>query len=224
VLGKKLYFPGSSEPVEVVGVVNDFHLGSLREKRLPLVLLHVKDDPRYRYYAFRLKGANQARVLGQIEQKWAQLFPNSPFVGFHEQEKFESLYATEQQLKKAVTISSLLGLVVVFLGVLGLVLQSLLRRTKEIALRRILGASALHLFHLLNKEFIGLLLVGILLAFPLTYWLMKRWLAEFAYQYPLNGSPFLLSAATVFSLSCLTVLIHALRVIRQNPVEALRYE
>jgi putative ABC transport system permease protein len=224
VLGKKLYFPGSSEPVEVVGVVNDFHLGSLREKRLPLVLLHVKDDPRYRYYAFRLKGANQARVLGQIEQKWAQLFPNSPFVGFHEQEKFESLYATEQQLKKAVTISSLLGLVVVFLGVLGLVLQSLLRRTKEIALRRILGASALHLFHLLNKEFIGLLLVGILLAFPLTYWVMKRWLAEFAYQYPLNGSPFLLSAATVFSLSCLTVLIHALRVIRQNPVEALRYE
>jgi putative ABC transport system permease protein len=145
-----------------------------------------------------LKGTNQARILGQIEKKWAQLFPNSPFVGFHEQEKFESLYATEQQLKKAVTISSLLGLMVVFLGVMGLVLQSLLRRTKEIALRRILGASALHLFHMLNKEFIGLLLVGILLAFPLTYWVMKRWLAEFAYQYPLDGSPFLFSAARSF--------------------------
>jgi putative ABC transport system permease protein len=223
-LGQKLYFPDSPDPVEVVGVVSDFHLNSLREKRAPLVLLHVKDAVSYRYYSFRLQGTAPKRALKQIGQKWAQLFPNSPVVGFHAREKFASLYATEQQLRKAVSLSSLLGLVVVFLGVLGLVLQSLLGRTKEIAIRRIMGASGWHVFILLNREFIGLLLAGTLLAFPLTYWVMKRWLAEFAYQHRLDSSPFLLSAAAVFSLSCLTVLIHALRAARKNPVEALRYE
>jgi putative ABC transport system permease protein len=210
----------------VVGVVQDYHTASLHEPIGPIAYM---PPPQYDYawlgyMLVRLAPGNAQDALRTLEQVWERVIPDRPFAATFLDESLDDLYHAEIRLGKVIAAFSLLAVIIACLGLFGLAAFTAERRTKEIGIRRVLGASVRNLVALLTKDFLVLVLVAAVVAVPVAYYAMIRWLSDFAYR--ISMSPLLFIGVTLLALvvAFLTVGFQAYRAATLDPVKTLRYE
>jgi putative ABC transport system permease protein len=225
-IGDKIEMKGIPTAFRVVGIVKDFNFFSLHQQVKPLVFMNTRNSlfPAFRYFSFKLQPGNIAQSVEALEQRWKEVFPNDPFEYAFMDQNLERLYKTEIQMKKAAGFATVLMLFIVLLGVLGLASQSVTRRTKEIGIRKVLGATVSNVLLLIVREFIGLIAIALLVAIPLTYYFVEQWLSTFAYHIDLHWWMFAVPGILVFLISLLVVSGQSLKAALSNPVDSLRIE
>ncbi len=221
-LGQFLTQPGDSLwRANVIGVVKDFHFESLHKQIQPLVILY---QPFYQYLSLRVLPENIAATVQAVETLWQQFVPQEPFEFSFLDQDFDAQYRAEQRTGKIFGIFSALAIFIACLGQFGLASFTIQKRTKEIGVRKVLGASVASVVGLLSKEFVKLVVIAMLIASPLAYYLMNRWLQEFAYRIDIGVLTFVLAGSVTLVIALLTVSFQSLKAALSNPVEALRYE
>ncbi len=223
-LGQKISFPtGSHSEIQrtVIGVVEDFHFETLRSPIAPLTLFIGKSRGNI---AFRFQGENVAGILGNLKRLWQRLAPGQPFEYSFMDESFVAQYRSEQQLGTIFAVFATLAIFIACLGLLALASFLAEKRTKEIGIRKVVGASESQIVTLLSREFVKWVAIAALIAWPLAYYAMHRWLQGFAYRTKLGAGLFLLSSLLTLLIAILTVRFQAVRAARANPVDSLRYE
>lgn len=209
-------------PGEVIGVVKDFHFQSFHSPIEPLVL---KIRPiGVAFVSARIKAENVSGVLSFMKSKWGKINPDRPFEYFFFDDHFNSMYSTEAELENVFRYSSILAVVIASLGVFGLASFKVEQRTKEIGIRKVLGASASNIILLLSKDFAWLLLIANAIAWPVGYYIMHRWLQDYAYRISIGWQAFIYSSILVMGVALLTVSYQSIKVAVANPTKALRYE
>jgi putative ABC transport system permease protein len=225
-LGRKLYHIENMEPLKitewhVVGVVDDFNFNSLREVVTPLLLYMHEDRGSL---AIRVKGDNTTRLLKQIEAKWKSIAPGQPFEYSFMDDDFNEHYKAEQRTGGISLAFSLLAICIACLGLFGLAAYAAEQRTKEIGIRKVLGATVTGIVGLLSRDFLILVLVAALIAFPFSWWAMHRWLQDFAYRISIGWKVFGLAAVLAAGIALITISWQALKAAWANPVTSLRSE
>jgi len=205
----------------VVGVIDDFNFNSLREVVTPLVMYMHEDKG---HLALRIKTDNVSRLVRQIEDKWKSIVPGQPFEYSFMDDDFNEQYKAEQLTGGISLAFSLLAICIACLGLLGLAAYAAEQRTKEIGIRKVLGASVTSIVSLLSKDFLVLVLVAALIAFPFSWWAMHRWLQDFAYRISIGWQVFGLAAALAAGIALTTISWQALKAAWANPVRSLRSE
>ena len=205
---------------DVVGVVKDFHYKSLHHEIEPLVIM-IGDW--FEYFSIRIRADDVAGTLGFLKAQWKEIAPNRPFDYFFLDDDYDKLYRTEEQIGTLFGLFSILAIFVASLGLFGLASFSAQQRIKEIGIRKVLGASISNLVLMLSKEFALLVGIANLIAWPIAYYAMNRWLQDFAYRIDLEIWAFVLSGFLALLIALTTVSYQAWKVARTNPVDALRY-
>ncbi|KPJ70007.1 hypothetical protein AMJ44_01380 [candidate division WOR-1 bacterium DG_54_3] len=222
-LGKKIIWAGDKNKKGfVIGVVKDFHYKSFHQKIEPLVL-HM--TPGIGSYAsIRTKSENIIKTMSFIKNKWAEFNPGHPFDYFFLNDQYDKLYRSEEKMGQVFRYFTFLALFISCLGLFGLSSYVLEQRTKEIGIRKVLGASVSGIIIMLSKEFSKCVLLANVFGWPIVYFLMNRWLGNFAYRINISFWTFLLSALIVIAISMLTVSYQSIKAATTNPVNSLRYE
>lgn len=211
------------EKIKVVGIVKDFNFEHLRLNIMPLIILQHTDNWPY-YVSVRMNGGDIQQTLAQIETAWWEHNQEAPFSYSFLDRKFNDLFKTEQRLSVIGATFTGLTIFVACLGLLGLVAYIVEQRTKEIGIRKVLGASVRDVVLLLSGSFIRLILLAFLLAVPLAYWLMQQWLSDFAYHISVEAWPFLLAVLILLLIAWLTISFQSIKAAVANPIDALRNE
>jgi putative ABC transport system permease protein len=222
-IGQQVILPGNSS-FAVIGVTKDFHFGSMKERIQPISFLHTDVYNVYRFLSFKLKPGNVSTSLQALQKKWAALLPGAAFEYSFMDDAIAKLYQSEIQLKKAAQTATVLALIIVLLGVIGLLSLSVQKRTKEIGIRKVLGASPSSIISLFLKEFLPVLFIGGFISVPVAWFVMQGWLNDYAYRINLGPQPFLIS---IFLLGLITTLVISLQIAKasaENPVKNLRTE
>ena len=221
-IGKDLdIFGGESE---VIGVVKDFNFQTLHTEVGPLAM-RISGGGAYKFASMKISTNNIQKILGRIESTFSDFSPpDRPFEYFFFDDYFDNLYRTEENFGKTMGYFTLLAVIISSLGLFGLAYFSTERRTKEIGIRKVLGASTPRIISMLSAEFIKWALIANLIAVPAAYFVMSQWLRNFAYKVNIGWSVFVLSGALALILSLLTVSTQAIRAALKNPADTLRYE
>ena len=222
VLGKRLQHWLSPVYGPVVGVVKDFHQKSLRDEIAPCVIASRADW--YRQAGIRISGHNPAQSLERIRQTWQQLFPNEVFEYEFLDEQVAKFYETETMITRLVNTFTAIAILICCLGLYGLVSQVVVQRTKEIGIRKVLGASVASIVTLLSKDFLKLVIIAIVLASPIAWYVMNGWLQDFAYRIDIAWWVFALAGILAISIALLTVSFQSIKAALTNPVNSLRSE
>ena len=221
-IGKQLYTYGYEKPITILGVTKDFSFRSLKEKTPPTAISHIKGAGNlFSYMSIKLNGSDIAQATAAIEQRFHQLLPDAPFEYYFADQALQQLYLAELQLKKAAQTATFLSLFIVLIGIVGLVSLSVTRRTKELAIRKVLGASVSRLVGLFIGEFFSAFLVAALLAFPIAFLLMRTWLQTFAYHVDISWFSFALIGLLFFTVVSLVVSLQTVKAALMNPVKSL---
>lgn len=223
-IGRQIRIPGDNTVFTIKGIINDFHFGSMKEQIKPTIFFNVKWAISHRYLSFRIKPGNIHTSVAAIEKKWSALLPGSSFEYSFMDDTLLKLYSTEVQLKKAAYTATILSVIIVFLGILGLVSLSLHKRIKEIGIRKVLGASLPDIMMLFVKEFIVVILIAGLIACPIAYFLMQGWLDNYVYRIPISPLPFIWSIAFLGAVVILLICFQTVKAAIANPVKSLRTE
>lgn len=209
----------------VIGVVNDYHFASLHEEIQPLVLYNANPHGGD-YYRLSLKIApeNIQETMAHLKSKWKEFDSQYPIEYVFLDEEYDALYRAEERLGQLFGYFTALAVIIGCLGLFGLSAFSAEQRTKEIGIRRVLGATIPGVMVLLTKEFTKWVLAAIVIAWPTGYFIMNTWLQNFAYRIDLGFSTFLLAAVLALFISIITVIFQAFKTALANPVDSLRYE
>lgn len=208
--------------INVIGVVKDYHSTSLREKIEPMILFY--DPTQYTTFAIRVAPSNIQRTLSLMRNKWKKILPQKPFDYFFLDESFDSQYRAEERMGNLILRFSVLAVFIGCLGLFGMASYTTEQRTKEIGIRKVLGASTSVIVRVLSKEYIFLVAIGNLIAWPTAYLLMKSWLDNFAYRTSLSIWVFLAAAMLSLTVALLTVSFQSVKAALANPATSLRYE
>ncbi len=206
----------------VLGVVKDFNVGTLRNSIEPLLLHYY--EPFMWNMSIKLSAGNPAQTLASLEAVWKRAVPNRPFEYTFLDDEFNNAYKREQQLRSVVAVFAGIAIAISCLGLLGLAAFTAEQRTKEIGIRKVLGASVASIIGLLSKDFLKLVVISIVLATPLAYWVSSKWLQDFAYKIELGAGVFLLAGSVAIVVAFLTVAGQSWRAAEANPVQSLRSE
>jgi putative ABC transport system permease protein len=227
-LGKKIHYgwelDGSGGRImKVIGVVKDFHFRSLHNKIEPMIFF-LSEAPRY-LLTCRINPENQKKTLEFIENKWNEFNAKRPFDYEFLDESMDSMYEAEEKIGKIIRISAILTIFIALLGLLGLSSFVAERRTKEIGIRKVVGAGVSDILNLLYKEFILLILIAFVIAVPLAWWRLDIWLNDsFVYHQSLQWATFVLAGLLAFIIGMGTISYYILRAAMGNPVDAIKYE
>jgi putative ABC transport system permease protein len=221
-VGKKLEGAYSESATHVVGVVENFHFRSLRREVEPMALLLYPDY--IRDISVRIKPGDVGRTLNFIQQKWESLFPGEQFEFSFLDSRINQLYESEKKMQDLIVIFSALSILVACLGLLGLVSFTAELRTKEIGIRKVLGASTGSVIVLLSKEFIKWILLANIVAWPLAWFMMNKWLQNFAYKTNIGWTVFVLAGFVTMAIAIFTFIFQTVRTAGAKPVYSLRYE
>jgi putative ABC transport system permease protein len=228
-VGKKVILYGDyrinkPEIASIAGVVKDFHFQSLHQKISPLMMVLLNNGMSGVTMSIKLKKGNAKEVLRFIQQKFEILFPDEAFDCRYLQSDFKEMYQEELKMSKLVSYFALLAIFIASLGVFGLISFTISQRIKEIGIRKVLGASVSSIFIHLTRDFVILLIIANLLAFPVAYLLSRKWLDTFPYHIDLTLWPFIFASALGLLITLCTISYKVLRAAWANPVESLRYE
>ncbi|MFC5410245.1 ABC transporter permease [Larkinella bovis] len=219
-IGKKMDM-GEGRSGEVGTVVEDFHFASMKQKISPLVLFPEEGG---NVLFVKLSGNQLPTTLQFLEEKWKTLVPSRPFEYEFLDEEFTKLYSAETRTGKIFTVFAALSILLACLGLFGLSAYTTAQRTKEIGIRKVLGASVSTIVLLLAKDFLKLVLIAIVLASPLAWWAMNRWLQDFAYRIDVAWWVFVVAGVLALGIAFLTVSFQSIRAAVMNPVKSLRNE
>ena len=206
----------------VVGVVKDFNFSSLREPIGPLLIFLGRDFSRA--FMARVKGNDIQGTLGRLEMMWKQRIPERPFTYHFLDEDYNKLYVGEQRSSTLFTIAATLAILLACLGLFGLAAFTTVQRTKEIGIRRVLGANVTSITMLIARNFLLMIGVAILIAIPLAWYAGNKWLQDFAFRIPIQGWIFIAAAIVTILIALATVGFHSVRSALMNPVKSLRTE
>jgi putative ABC transport system permease protein len=206
----------------IVGVTADFHQRSLKESIEPIIFLPVYNPGNYISIAF--EGDNTEEMMDAITSKYNEFYSGNSLDYFFLEDYFEASYATDKQLEKVSGIFTFLAILIAMLGLYGLVLMVLFRKTKEIGIRKVLGASLPNLLLLVIKDFAALITIAVGIGLPVSYLLLQEWMASYAYAEGIHWSVLLISAAILFGIAIVTIVLQTSRISSNNPVDSLKYE
>jgi putative ABC transport system permease protein len=224
-VGDKLKFAFSPDIEHtVIGVVKDFHTESLHSQITPVVIEHIRDALIFRHYTIKLKPGDLSESVKEVERQWRKVFPDEAFQYAFGDDRIAMLYKTELQLNKAANMATILMLVIVMTGVLGLVALNIARRTKEIGIRKVLGASAQSILGLLSLEYVLIIFAAFLVAIPLSYWFARQWLNTFVDHIDLSPWMFGAPGIALLGITVLVVCIKGAATAQSNPVNSIRHE
>ncbi|MBD0254095.1 MAG: ABC transporter permease [Cytophagales bacterium] len=221
-LGRKISAPSYGREGVVVGVVKDFHLASLHNRVEPLILMH--EPGQFANVFVGLEGSGIPATLARIEAVWKAHLPEQAFAYRFLDASFEGQYQQEQRLLRVFAGFTGLTLLVACLGLFGLVSFAASQRTKEIGIRKVMGATNQEILYRMTLPFLLLVALALLVAVPLAWYTMRQWLEGFAYRVPIMPPAFVLSGLLVLAVAGLAVGYHALRATAIRPADALRYE
>lgn len=226
-VGKMIYSPsgipgdGALVPVQVIGVVRDFHFESLRKKLGPLCFFLGKSTG---LASFKVSAAGIKTLIPQIENKWKTLAPGMPFSYRFMNDSFNEMYRNEERAGVIAVVFAVLAILIACLGLFGLATYMAEQRTKEIGIRKVLGASVSNVVSMLSKDFLVLVTIASVLAFPVAWWAMNRWLQDFTYRINISAWVFVAAGASALVIALMTVSFQAIKAAIVNPVKSLRNE
>lgn len=223
-VGEKVYLiddPNKPVGLPIIGVVKNFNFESMHQDVAPLVLVLFNSPAQV---SFRINTTNIRQTIADIEHKWKALSPGIPFNYNFMNESFDAMYKADQRAGKIALIFSLLAMFIGCMGIFGLAAFIAEQRTKEIGIRKVLGASAQGIVRLLSKEFVRLVFISFLIAAPIAWWMMQKWLQDFAYRTDIRWWIFPLAGIVTFLIALATVSIQSIKAAMSNPVESLRAE
>ncbi len=209
-------------PGPIVGVVKDFHFSSLHDAIGPMLIFLGSDYSRK--LLLRVEAKDMPATLARLEMTWKQRVSDSPFSYHFLDDDYNKLYLSEQRSAVLFGLAAGLGIILALLGLFGLAAFTTLQRTKEIGIRRVLGADIRSITLLVAKNFLQLVIVSICIASPLAWWAGSRWLQDYAFRIPLQAYVFLATAVVTVVIALATVSYHSIRAALLNPVKSLRTE
>lgn len=212
---------GGRSRFEVIGVVQNFNFETLKNEVRPMAMYLNTRGP---YLVVRTKPGNPKEVISSIRKIWTEQAPWAPFEYNFLNEQYNQMFDKEARLGKVFTIFTLLAILVACLGLFGLAAYTSEQRTKEIGIRKAMGASTSNVVGMLTREFTKLVLLSFLLAIPIAWYFMNEWLKAFAYKTDMGVWPFLIAGLMAIMIAWLTVTYQSFRAARANPVESLRNE
>jgi len=219
-VGQKILF-FDQRPGEIKGVVKDFHFASLHTPVQPLILIPGGWG---NTLIIKTSGRNLPGTIAFIEKKWKALAPHRPFAYRFMDEDFHKLYATETRTGRVFSIFAGIAILLACLGLFGLSAYAAQQRIKEIGVRKVLGASSATIVALLSRDFLKLVMVAFLLAAPIAWYFMNKWLQDFAYRVHIGWWIFIAAASITFFIALCTIIFQAIKAAIANPVKSLRTE
>jgi putative ABC transport system permease protein len=224
-VGKKVVidWQGETYRFDIIGVVKDFHFQDLH---VPIEAygFQLNNKPQYNYVIAHAKPGDLHQTLASIEKSWKQLNPNEPFEYSFLDEDFAKTYAADNRLSSIVKYFTLIAILISCLGLFGLATFSAEQRTKEIGIRKVLGASIPDIIGLLSRDFIILVTIAIAVATPLAWYAMRKWLEDFTYRINIGWWMFVMAAMIALLIAFVTISFQAIRAANANPVKNLRTE
>lgn len=207
---------------QIIGVVQDFHFESLQQNVKPL---NLRINPRnINVFTLKIKGGDIPNTIAAVESKWKVLAPQRPFTYYFLDQNFNKQYATEDRFGKLFMYFAVLAIMISCLGLLGLASYSTLQRTREIGIRKVLGASVPGIVNMLSQEFMLLVFIAAIIAFPLAWVGMHSWLKDFAYKVNIGWWVFAVAGILAMMIAVTTVSFQAIKAALANPVKSLRSE
>ena len=219
-IGKKIDFWG--EQYTIVGIADNFHQQSLRESFEPLIMRLIPDVRGY--LSIKTQALNAGQTIAQVKAAWNQFFPGNTFEYFFLDEHFDQQYKADQKFGQVFGLFTSLAILVACLGLFGLASFTTLQRTKEIGIRKVLGASVPQILKLLYQEFALLLIIAFVLAVPLAWYVISNWLQGYAFRIDIHWSYFFLPFVAIVMIALLTVSFQSIKAALSNPVNSLRTE
>ncbi len=224
-ISRQLYSVGDRQPITIIGVIKDVNFGSLRDRIAPLAIGHIRGGGNLMaYFSIKLSAEHITRSVADVEANFHRLMPDEPFEYTLTDEALAQFYEAERQLERAAQTASLLSILIVFFGVLGTVSVRLSQRTKELAIRKVLGATGITIIGLFLIEFVGILAIALLISLPVASLFLGSWLENFVYHIDLDWVTFALFGFSFGLVVSLLVGLLTLRAARLNPVQSLRSE
>jgi putative ABC transport system permease protein len=210
----------------IIGIVKDFHYESFHEpvKPLEMVMLHGTCQWPESFVSVRINTSNVRETMAHIRKTWREIIPGTPFEFSFLDKIYNDQYRNEERTARIFAIFTFFALFVACLGLLGLTSFAADQRTREIGIRKILGASVPGIILMMSREFIRWVLIANIVAWPLAYYIMRRWLQSFAYRSDIGLSVFILSGFIAVVIALLTVSFQTIKAAIANPVDSLRYE
>jgi len=219
-VGSKINFWGG-QPV-IAGVMKNYHQRSLKEALLPMIHMY---EPRYtNYFAVKMNARDIRHTVSAVEKKWQAYFKDHPFNYFFLDDMFNQQYLADTRLGQIVTIFSVFTIFITCLGLLGLTAYSVSRRTREIGIRKVLGASVTGIIHLLTRDFIRLVVIAVVIATPIAWWAMNQWLDDFAYRIAIPWWAFAIAGLLMMVVAVFTISFQSMKAALMNPIKSLRSE
>jgi putative ABC transport system permease protein len=222
-IGKRITLSWTSQPYStIIGVVEDYHQQSLKTAILPMI--HWYRSNGGTFFAAKINTKNITQTIAQMQGFWQQQYPEYPFEYHFLDEMFDEQYKADQQFGKIVQIFSGFTLFITCLGILGLTAYNITKRSKEIGIRKVLGASVSSIVNLLSKDFVKLAAIAIFIATPVTWYVMNSWLQDYAYRIQIQWWMFAVTGLMVVAIALLTVSVQSIRAALANPAKALKSE
>ena len=209
----------------VIGVIKDFHFESMHQSIVPLVL--VMFPPSLNYYnnlSIKFSGNNIPASLSHLESTWKKILPEIPYQYTFLDENFDKLYQAEQRQANIFTIFACIAIFIACLGLFGLSAFAISQRIKEIGIRKVLGASVSTIVALLSTDFLKLVVISAIIAFPVAWYFMRNWLQDFAYRIKMPWWIFIAAGITAAFIALITISFQAIKAAIANPVKSLRTE
>jgi putative ABC transport system permease protein len=218
-IGKKILV---NDTLTIEGVVQGFHQLGLQKPIDPQLIL-LRPDVRNEY-SIKLQSENMQQNIAAVQKLWDKFFPNDPFSYFFLDDLYAKQYASDQQFGKMFTLFAFLAILIACFGLLGLSSYNILQRTKEIGIRKVLGASIQNVLYMLSKDFLTLVAVAFVVAIPLAWLIMHSWLQNYAYRININWWVFLVAGMIAVLIAVITISFQAVKAAIANPVKSLRTE
>ncbi|MEM6845968.1 MAG: ABC transporter permease [Bacteroidota bacterium] len=224
-VGQLIKIGNAKEVQEIVGVVANYHHKSLQNDYEPIIF---NFRPKSGMLSVKINTSSSStpipEVISALQEKYLTVFPANPFEYYFLDEQYNSLYQEDQRIGQVFAIFSGLAVFIAGLGLFGLTSFSVTQRTKEIGIRKVLGASVISVLRLLTKTFAQLMLLAIVIAVPITFWIMQRWLTNYAFSIDYSISLFVAPSTLIFSIGILVISTQTIKAAWINPVHSLRYE
>ena len=221
IVGKEMN--GAGFNCKVIGVVKDYHQESLQYGFDPIVF-YPEEERQFGNFSLKLKTSNLPALMSFVKQKWNDRFPGSPYSYFFLDDRFNAQYKNDQLFATVLWLFTIIAIVIASLGLFGLSLYTIAKRTKEISIRKVLGATLLQIAGMITKDYLKLVLVAGVIALPLAFMLVNNWLKKYAFHIDLGLWFFILPVVLIVIIALITVLYQSLKAAMANPVKSLRTE
>lgn len=223
-IGQQVKIQGVNAVYSIAGVTRDFHFGSMQQAVPPITFMHVSHTNFFRFLSFKLKPGNAGDAIDALQKQWSALMPGAAFEYRFMDDTLKNLYRSEIQLKQAAYTATVLSIIIVLLGIIGMIFLSIQKRTKEIGIRKVLGASVSSIIVLFIKELMPVILIAGLITCPVAYFIMQEWLNDYVYRVAITAQPFIFTIGLLAVITSGLVIALTMRTAMANPMKSLRTE